>query len=56
LLLTTIALLLANILCVFLGRRMALDRAKSPTPWMWLAAIFGPIPLVILALTPEKRR
>ncbi len=29
--LPTIVLLLANILCVFLARRMAQDRAKPPT-------------------------
>ena len=53
--LPTVVLLLANILCVFLARRMAQDRAKPPTVWMWLAAFFGPVPLIILAVMPEKR-
>jgi hypothetical protein len=51
----TIALFLANAACVYIARMMALERSKSPAPWMWAAAFFGPIPLVALALTSEKR-
>jgi heme/copper-type cytochrome/quinol oxidase subunit 3 len=50
----TFALILANVLCVFVAQRMAKERSKSPTPWMWAAALFGPLPLLALALLSQK--
>jgi hypothetical protein len=52
--LVTVALILANVLCVFFAQRMAKERAKSPTPWMWAAALFGPVPLLALAALSGK--
>jgi hypothetical protein len=51
----TIALFLANAACVYIARMMAREQSKSPAPWMWAAAFFGPIPLVALAFSSEKR-
>jgi hypothetical protein len=45
--------LAATALCMFLAGHMAERRARSPKPWVWLAALLGPLPLAVLAcLTP----
>ena len=41
-------------LCVYWSRAMAIKRGRSPKPWMWLAAILGPLGLPVLALLPKK--
>jgi hypothetical protein len=39
---------------VYWSHAVAIKRGRSPRPWMWLAAIFGPIALPVLALLPKK--
>ncbi len=51
----TIVLLTANILSVFVARNLALQQSKAPLPWMWAAALFGPLPLLILAALSGKQ-
>ena len=43
--------LLIMIILVAIARHLALKKGRSHVAWMWLTAFFGPIPLLVLALT-----
>jgi hypothetical protein len=40
--------LAATALSIFVAGRMAERRARPPRPWMWSAALLGPLPLAVL--------
>lgn len=40
-------------LCVFFAGRMAIARARPAILWMLAAALFGPLPLIVLAFIPK---
>jgi hypothetical protein len=42
-------------LCAHVASRMALGRGRPPKKWAIWAAMWGPIPLVVLALLPKRR-
>jgi len=50
------ATLVLTFLCVYVAGRMASHKGRSSRAWMWLAAFFGPLPLLALRLLPPKRQ
>lgn len=46
--------LAASILWVSLARRMAIARGHRRMPWMLAAALFGPLPLLVMLVWPKK--
>ena len=47
-------LLAQLVVCVLVARLMAFRRQRSQRAWMWAAALFGPIPLGVLAMLPRR--
>ena len=45
-----------SIICMYLCGRIADHRGRSIKAWVWLAAILGPIALVLVALLPSQRK
>ena len=43
-----------RVLWVWLARRPAIRRYRSTVVWMWLAALFDPFAVVVLALLPAR--
>jgi len=43
-------------LCANVARRMALSRGRPPKKWALWAAMWGPVPLTILALLPKRKK
>jgi len=48
-------LIVGSVMCMVIARLMATRRDRSPGPWMLWAALFGPLPLAVLAFVPAKR-
>lgn len=48
------SVILVNFVCVWGARWLAQRKGRAPTAWMWLAALFGPLILVPLALLPAR--
>ena len=46
--------LAATVLWVWLARRMAIARGRRRLPWMLAAALFGPVPLLVLLIWPKR--
>jgi hypothetical protein len=42
------------VLWIWLARRLAIRRDRSTIARMWLAALFGPFAVVVLALLPAR--
>jgi hypothetical protein len=40
---------------VDLARRLALYKGRARGAWMWWAAFFGPLPLLVLGVLPARR-
>ena len=51
---TSLTLLTLAILCVVAAFRMAVFRGRRTAPWMWAAVFLGPLPLVLLAVLPQR--
>jgi hypothetical protein len=42
--------------CQYFAQRMAVNRNRSPKLWGLLGALFGPLPLAVLAALPDRHR
>ena len=40
--------------CQYFAQRMAISRGRSPKLWGLLGALFGPLPLAVLAALPVR--
>ena len=48
------SIILVNFVCIWGARWLAQRKGRKPKPWMWLAALFGPLILLPLALLPVR--
>ena len=44
-----------TVLSILVARRLAAGRGRKSLPWMVTAALFGPFPLIALALLRKRR-
>jgi hypothetical protein len=49
-----LAALGVTFLAVYAAQALALRKGRSRMGWMWVAALLGPIPLLILLILPSK--
>ncbi|MGH6749545.1 MAG: hypothetical protein ACRECI_09560, partial [Methyloceanibacter sp.] len=49
-----LAALGVTFLAVYAGQALAIRKGRSRMGWMWVAALLGPIPLLILLILPSK--
>lgn len=46
--------ILAAVFFVYLSGRMAIRRGRAAKPWMWAAAFFWPVAILVLACLPKS--
>ena len=49
-----LAALGVTFLAVYAAQALAVRKGRSRMGWMWVAALLGPIPLLILLILPSK--
>ena len=47
--------LVGTIACMTAARYMAIRQSRAPAAWSWAAAFLGPLPLVVLAVLPDRQ-
>jgi hypothetical protein len=48
-------LIFLSVACIYLSGRIASRKGRSLTAWLWLAAVFGPLALIAVAVLPQRK-